>query len=142
MKTPSHNNRRLKYSGFTLLEVMIALIVAALLLGGVYRTMSQQALERLKMNERFLGQTAAWNRLMEQYQVVQRWVPRGNELGRRNGKNELQGRDWYWELDAESTLGDNFFRYEVKVYAQKDDGSRPGDDAPSVASLVAFYIIE
>ena len=129
-------------SGCTLLEVMIALTIAALVLGSCYQAISLQVNDRIKMNERFLGQTTAWNRLMEQYQVVQRWTPRGGQLGKRNGKNAQQGRDWYWELEAESTLGDNFFRYEVNVFAQAEDGSKPKDDAPRVANLVAFYVVE
>eukprot|EP00903_Cladosiphon_okamuranus_P004476 g4474.t1 len=104
---------------------------------GLYNAVSQQADERARLNDRFLGQTAAWNRLLDQYQLVEDWVPRGNQLGQRSGDTELYGRTWYWELETETTLGDNFYRYEVTTYLDPDT-----QDSQSVASLVAFYIVE
>ena len=123
--------------GFTLLEVLVALIVMSLLLGGMYRVVEQQVDERIRINDRFLGQTAAWNRLLDQYQLVEGWVPRGNRLGQRRGTAELYGATWYWTLDTQQTFGDNFFRYEVLTFTDPNT-----EEAPSVASLVAFYIVE
>ena len=128
---------RIRTGGFTLLETLVALVIMSLLLGGLYRAMSQQADERLRLNTRFLGQTAAWNRLLDQYQLVQGWVPRGNQLGQRSGNTELYGQTWYWELETQQTLGDNFYRYEVTTFNQPNT-----DDAQSVSSLVAFYIVD
>lgn len=123
--------------GFTLIETVIALIIAGAVLGGLYRVVGQQADEKARLNDRFLGQTAAWNRLLDQYQLVEGWVPRGNQLGERSGNSDLYGRTWYWELDTQTTFGDNFYRYEVATYADANT-----EDNPSVASLVAFYIVE
>ena len=128
---------RIRTEGFTLLETLVALVIMSLLLGGLYRAMSQQADERLRLNTRFLGQTAAWNRLLDQYQLVQGWVPRGNQLGQRSGNTELYGQTWYWELETQQTLGDNFYRYEVTTFNQPNT-----DGAQSVSSLVAFYIVD
>lgn len=130
--------RRRLVVGFTLLEVLVALVIMGLVLGGLYREVSQQADERAMLNERFLGQTAAWNRLMEQYQVVKRWTPRGNQLGERSGDTELYGKTWYWEVETEQTFGNNFYRYEVKSYKERP----ANEDAQSLVSLVAFYIID
>lgn len=123
--------------GFTLLETLVALVIMSLLLGGLYNAMSQQADERLRLNKRFLGQTAAWNRLLDQYQLIQGWVPRGNQLGQRSGNSTLYGQTWYWELETQTTLGDNFYRYEVTTFDEPDTQS-----AQSISSLVAFYIVE
>ena len=106
-------------------------------LGGLYRAASVQADSRLHLNNRFMGQTAAWNRLLDQYQLIEGWVPRGNQLGQRTGDTELYGRTWYWELDTQQTFGDNFFRYEVMAF-----GEQPRGDTQPVVSLVAFYIVQ
>ena len=125
------------HRGFTLLEVLVALIIMSLLLGGLYRSVDQQVDQRIRINERFLGQTASWNRLLDQYQLIEGWVPRGNRLGERDGSAELYGTTWYWKLDTQQTFGNNFFRYEVSTFTNPDT-----EEAPSVASLVAFFIVE
>lgn len=123
--------------GFTLIEALVALVIMGLALGGLYNSVSQQADERARLNQYFLGQTTAWNRLLDQYQLIEGWVPRGNQLGERSGNSEIYGRTWYWELETQQTLGDDFFRYEVITYAEpKKEGVQ------SVASLVAFFIVE
>lgn len=123
--------------GFTLIEVLVALGIMGLALGGLYNVASQQADERARLNEYFLGQTTAWNRLLDQYQLIEGWVPRGNQLGERSGNTELYGRTWYWELETQTTLGDDFYRYEVTTFTEPDT-----QNAQSVASLVAFFIVE
>ncbi len=123
--------------GFTLIEVLVALTILGLALGGLYSSVSQQTDQRLRLSNRFMGQTAAWNRLLDQYQLIEGWVPRGNQLGQRTGNTELYGRTWYWELEVEETLGDNFFRYEVTTFEEQ-----PREDTQSVVSLIAFYIVE
>ena len=127
----------LSHKGFTLLEVLVALIVMSLMLGGLYRAVDSQVDQRIRINERFLGQTAAWNRLLDQYQLIEGWVPRGNRLGERDGTSELYGRTWYWKLETQQTFGDNFFRYEVRTFTDPNT-----EDAPSVASLAAFFVVE
>ena len=123
--------------GFTLIETLVALVIMGLVLGGLYSAVSQQADERLRLNDRFMGQTAAWNRLLDQYQLIEGWTPRGNQLGQRTGNTELYGRTWYWSLDTQTTFGDNFFRYEVTTFDEP-----PRENTQSIVSLVAFYIVE
>ena len=48
--------------GFTLIEVLVALTILGLALGGLYSSVSQQTDQRLRLSNRFMGQTAAWNR--------------------------------------------------------------------------------
>lgn len=124
-------------NGFTLLETLVALVIVGLVLGGLYQAVSSQVDARGRLNERFLGQTTSWNRLLEQYQVVQGWTPRGNQLGERSGQVEQYGRDWYWSLTTEATFGDSFYRYEVQTFDEPID-----QDSVSIVSLVAFFVVQ
>jgi len=123
-------------SGFTLIEVIVALVILGLVLGGLYSEIQSQIDRRYHLQERYLGQTAAWNRLLEQYQLIEKWTPPGTGLGEKNGDTKIYGRDWYWTLDVQETLGEDFYRYEVKTYSAKDSSRN------STASLAAYFVAE
>ena len=122
--------------GFTLLEVLVALVVLGLVLGGLYSEIQSQIDRRYQLQERYFGQTAAWNRLLEQYQIIQKWTPTGQRLGAKNGNVRIYGRDWYWDLTVQETLGEDFYRYEVKTYPNR------GRAKNSTASLAAYFVAE
>jgi len=130
------NKHRIKPKGFTLIEVMVALVITGLVLAGLFSTIQSQIDRRFGVQERYLGQISSWNRLLEQYQVVQEWTPRGERLGEQNGDTEILGRDWYWQLEVQETFGENFFRYEVQTFKE---ASRSGRNA---GMLVAFFVAE
>lgn len=118
--------------GFTLIEVLIALIISALLIGFAVSQVGQIASERFAMQERLAAETVAWNKLMEQYQLVEGWVERGG-LAESSGSEQAIGRDWDWTLEAESTLAEDFYRYQVEVF--------PADTTDTNMALLAMYLI-
>lgn len=122
--------------GFTLLEVLVALVVLGLVMGGLFSEIQSQVDTRYKLQQRYLGQTAAWNRLLEQYQVIQKWTPRGETLGESTGDMQVLGRDWYWQMQVQETFGEDFYRYEVEARSKADEKSN------SDGSLVAYFIAE
>lgn len=126
---------RASTGGFTLIEVVVALVILGLVLGGLYSEIQSQVDRRYYLQERYVGQTAAWNRLLEQYQLIERWTPSSETFGDKNGDVKVYGRDWYWELDVQETLGEDFFRYEVKTYPDRDSKQ-------SSASLAAYFVAE
>ena len=137
----ARQTKRLRYSvhkrvsrGFTLMEVIVALVIVAMVLGGLIGLINSQVDARYEMRQRFLGQTVAWNRLLEQYRQIQGWNSRSSSTVETKGDNELYGRTWYWELDVQETFGEDFYRYEVKTF---DNSNRK---LPSEASLVAYFV--
>ena len=136
MKIRLLNFRRGSVTGFTLIEVLVALVILGLVLGGLYSEIQSQVDRRYQLQERYLGQTAAWNRLLEQYRLIQKWVPNGETLGEKNGDTYIYGRDWYWSLNVQETLGEDFYRYEVKTYPTVERSQ------VSVASLAAYFVAE
>ncbi len=118
--------------GFTLIEVLIALVISALLIGFAVSQVGQIANERFAMQERLAAETVAWNKLMEQYQLVEGWVERSG-LAESSGSEQALGRDWDWSLEAESTLAEDFYRYQVEVFPDAETGAN--------MALLAIYLI-
>lgn len=123
------------HQGFTLIEVIVALVILGLVLGGLYSEIQSQIDRRFQLQERYFAQTVAWNRLLAQYQIIQRWSPPGNRLGAKNGDADMNGREWYWELEVQETLGEDFYRYEVQSYPDKEASQSTG-------SLAAYFVAE
>lgn len=129
-----------KTGGFLLLDCLFALLVVSLVIGGCLFTVSQYADERAALRVRLEARTVAWNRLMEQYQLVQRWGEPNRGLAEANGTSQGAGRSWYWEMDATSTIAQDFYRYEVRVFETDPDNAESGGDLATL--LVAYYIAE
>ncbi|GAF77196.1 unnamed protein product, partial [marine sediment metagenome] len=99
------------------------------------------ASERLALQERLAADTVAWNKLMEQYQLVEGWVENGSGSAESSGSEEALGRSWNWQLEAESTLGENFYRYQVEVFSTENGDSLFDTSSESNTALMAAYFI-
>jgi general secretion pathway protein I len=119
-----------KNSGFTLIEVMVALMVIAItlpaLLGAVYRQTEGSA----HLRDKSIAQWVASNKLAES-RIQQ--ARRGEVFkGTRSGVYTMAERDWFWWLESADTEMDDFYRIEVKVAASEDGQEQP------LITLVAF----
>jgi len=123
--------------GFTLLEVLVALVILSLVLGGLFTEIQSQVDMRYQLQQRYMAQTTSWNRLLQQYQLLEGWMPsRSNEDSESSGDIQVQGVDWYWQMNVQETFGEDFYRYEVLSYRNED---RSGNSA---GSLAAYFIAE
>lgn len=109
--------------GFTLIEVMVALMVIAItlpaLLGALYRQVDGSAYLR----DKSIAQWVASNTLTENRIQLAR---SGRLLnGTRSGVTEMAQRDWYWWLVSTKTEVEDFYRLEVRVAASEDAESTP-----------------
>ncbi len=96
--------------GFTLLEVLIALVVLALALLALMRTAATQTDAFADLRERTLAGWLAQNVIAE--------TRLANPLpaaGRSNGQRRFAGRDWRWELDVQSTQAPSIRRLDVRI---------------------------
>jgi type II secretion system protein I len=129
-----------KQRGFTLVEVMVALLVIGLLAAGALVQRNQYLGEQYRAEQQFLAHTVAWNPLMEQYQADRGWLA-ANSDRQSKGRVEQWGRQWYWRLDSQPTLGEQFFRYETTVY-ELEGTSKPTPDQASAGSMTVYWIRE
>jgi general secretion pathway protein I len=109
--------------GFTLIEVMVALMVIAIalpaLLGALYRQVDGSAYLR----EKSIAQWVASNKLTENRIQLARSGRLFN--GTRSGVSSMAQRDWYWWLESTKTEVEDFYRLEVRVAASEDEESTP-----------------
>lgn len=116
--------------GFTLVEVMVALVIVALAVPALLFTLNQQVDGAAYIRDRSLAQIVALNRLSEIRLALRSG---GQRLqGNLAGSKDMADRTWYWTLQSESTEVPNFSRVELKVKESEDE------NAPALYTLVAF----
>ncbi len=98
--------------GFTLLEVLIALVVLALALLALTRTAAIQIDAFASLRERTLAGWLAQNLVAETRLANPLPSP-----GHSNGQRRFGGRDWRWDLDVQSTQAPSIRRLDVRIAA-------------------------
>jgi general secretion pathway protein I len=97
-------------AGFTLLEVLIALLVLALALLALTRTAAMQVQSFTEVRERTLAGWLAQDVLAETR--VANALP---NPGRSSGQRRFAGRDWHWELLVQTTAVPTIRRLDISV---------------------------
>lgn len=96
--------------GFTLLEVLVALAVAAIALAALARAGSQTLSAQAVLEERTLALWVADNVLGEMR------LETGLLPGRRQGQARMGERDWYWSALIQPAPGGQLMRVDVAVH--------------------------
>ncbi|MGA8206028.1 MAG: type II secretion system minor pseudopilin GspI [Woeseiaceae bacterium] len=112
--------RRHRQAGFTLLEVMVALVVVALALTAVAASMSQMVDAAGTMRERTFASWIAQNKIAEMR--LANVIPKVSET---TGEVDYAGTTWGWRAVVSETGVENLFRLDVTVtHAGSDDAIR------------------
>ena len=99
-------------TGFTLLEVLVALVVVAVALAALARAGAQALDTQLALEERTLALWVADNVIAE---LRLEGVPAS---GRRQGRETMADRDWTWQALIQPAPGGELIRVDVAVYAE------------------------
>ena len=115
--------------GFTLLEVLIALLLMSLALTGLMRLATLETRAAAQLRDATIAQWVASNaiadaRLREGFPAI----------GTRDGESAMAGRQWRWRLDVSGTDEASIRRLDVLVFAPGSEG----EDEGSVAALTGF----
>jgi len=97
-------------SGFTLIEVMVALSIVALSLTAVTASISQMIDAAESMRNRTYASWIAQNRITEL-----RLAADAPEVGSSNGEVQYANTDWSWRAVVAETGVDDLFRIDVSV---------------------------
>jgi general secretion pathway protein I len=117
-----------KISGFTLIEVLAALVIVSLGMLGVIEAVTQQARNGAYLREKTLAHWVAMNVVTEQR--LQAAPP---PVAESSDEVEFAGRRWHWTMSVSQTQVEGLRRMDVSV--------RPADSADGVklATVSGFY---
>ncbi len=96
--------------GFTLVEVMVALVIAALGLAAVAAAVSQMVDAATTIRQRTYASWIAQNQIAEMR--LENVVP---EVSTSNGEVRFARADWIWRATISETAVENLFRLDVEV---------------------------
>ena len=108
-----------KLSGFTLLEVMVALLIVALALTTLVKGAAEKVNNATYLRDKTFAQWVAINKTSEWR--VQKLFPR---VGRTSGQQMMGKQQWYWVANTIATADKNIRRVEVSVFKDEDDKNR------------------
>ncbi len=113
--------------GFTLIEVMVALVVVAVAMAAVASSASSQSQNAAYLRDKTLAQWVALNRAAEL-----RLQPRWPGLGSESGSEEMGRHEWFWRSVVSKTFDAGVRRVDIEVYADERERDLP------LARLSAF----
>ena len=112
--------RSLRLRGFTLIEVMVALVIVSLALAGIAASMGQMIDTANTMRDRTFASWIAQNQIAEMR--LAGVVP---EVGESSGEVDYANTTWAWTADVSETGVENLLKVDVSVsYAGSDDRIR------------------
>lgn len=118
---------RCSHSGFTLLEVLVALAVLAFALASLVKGIGGNAANEAYLRDKTLAQWVAMN-VAAEMQLEEKWPNKG----KKQGNETMGGHEWFWRSEVSDTFDEDVRRLEVRVRADDDSDSSP------LASVVAF----
>ncbi len=117
-------------AGFTLLEVLVALVILALALGALIKTAGDHALLLANLETRTQAFLVAENQL-RRLQASKLWP----EASEQSDVLEQGGRRWQWQARFESTPDPDLKRVLIDVRQMNGDAVNAGVDARVIGFL-------
>lgn len=116
-------------TGFTLIEVLAALIIVSLGMLGVIQAVSQTASNSVYLRDKTLAHWIAMNQLTEV-----RLARQAPEIDESSDEVDYAGRRWRWTMEVSETPVESLRRIDVRVSLADGD-----DDGSALARLTGFY---
>ena len=114
-------------TGFTLLEVLVALAVLAIAMGAIISVATQSVNTIGDLRDQTFAGWVALNQINQLLLDRNPWPAEGV----RKGNADLANRTWHWEARFAKTDDPDLRRLEVSV--------RATENAPALCTLVAFW---
>lgn len=113
-------------AGFTLLEVLVALMILAIAMGAVINAVGASASQVGYLRDQTL---ASWVALNEINRML--LDPDWPDADTSTGSAEMAGQAWRWQMEISETSDPDLRRLDVSVHLE-------GEDETPLASLIAF----
>ena len=102
---------------FTLLEVMVALVVISVTMGAIITSAGSSASVASRLKEKTVANWVAQNQIAL-YRAKKIWT---TSTSNQNGKVEMLGVEWQWDMKIIKTEDPLFRKIEIDVYLVDDD---------------------
>ncbi|MGB6449925.1 MAG: type II secretion system minor pseudopilin GspI [Steroidobacteraceae bacterium] len=116
--------------GFTLIEVLAALVIVALGMFAVLSTLGSSASTAGYLRDKTLAQWIALNQIAETRLAAELPMP-----GTTDGKLDYAGRHWHWRQDVTAAQIPGIVQIEVSV---QEADTPQGDKAPWIGSAMGM----
>lgn len=116
---------RRRAKGFTLVEVLVAVVILAIALGAIISGMGRYAGNAAHLKQKTIALWIAHNRLTE-LELEPAWPAEGKS----DGEVEMAGGDWKWFVEVQKTPDDRLRRIDIRV--------QQVDSEADLASLTGF----
>jgi len=116
--------------GFTLIEVLIALAIVGVALPALMLRVQSVSENVGYIEEKSFAYWVAQNK-MEEILIDYR-IKKQFPKTKLHDEIEFAGREWYWEVEAETTAMDRMYRIVVKV----------GDDEDNILASIPGFVLE
>ena len=114
--------------GFTLIEVLAALVIVSLGMMAVIQAVSQTASNSTYLHDKTIAHWVAMNRLTEA-----RLDPSAPKVDETSDDVEMAGRAWTWTMTVTQTPVETMRRIDITVRPSE------ADEGTSMASVTGFY---
>ena len=118
-----------KLRGFTLLEVMVALLVIAIGLGALIESSGNSAWQATYLKQKTIASWVAQNQIA-MYRAKRTWGTVSNT----KGVTEMGGVDWRWEMKISKTDDPSLRKLDIEVFLDSD-GKMKSSMAGFIANL-------
>lgn len=102
--------------GFTLIEVLVALVLLAIALSAMIKTASENTINTAYLRDKYLASIIASNKLNELH-VLKAWPG----IGRSNGYVEMVKQRWRWDMEIKTSPDSNIRRVILSVSLDQDE---------------------
>ena len=111
----SANCKLISNRGFTLIEVLVALVIITIALGALISTSGSQASSAAYLKQKSIAHWVAMNEIT-QLQVQKAWLDKGTK----DGSSTMAGTEWYWTVTVKETEDKDSRQVEFRIFTDKD----------------------
>ncbi|KAG1707518.1 Type II secretion system protein I [Nymphon striatum] len=123
----SYRKKSKSQSGFTLLEIMIALLIVAVAMGGAIKSMGNSAKNSISLSDKTFAQWVGMNQFTK-LRLSGQWP----KPGETKGDEEMAHRKWSWVQKISKTPEKKVNRVEISIWDSVDQ------DVDPTATIVGF----
>ena len=110
--------RKPNQRGFTLMEVLIAMVMLTFGLMAAIKLVSEVSISATQLRDKTYAQWVAMNKVAE-LRLEKTWPA----LGKRDGDSEMAGQSWHWVTEIKSTPNKDIHQLDVSVNPASEKNS-------------------